>query len=51
MGGMIVAEQLLYAFFGPQQIARRSATSLRGSFLIGEAADREISRRCRAGRS
>src|SRR5437868_10898056 len=38
MGGMIVAEQILYAFFGPQQIPLALPTSLRGSFLIGEAA-------------
>ncbi len=38
MGGMIVAEQMLYAFFGPQQIPLALPTSLRGSFLIGEAA-------------
>src|SRR5256885_5175627 len=38
MGGMIVAEQFLYVFFGPQQIPLPLPTSLRGSFLIGEAA-------------
>ncbi len=38
MGGMIVAEQLLHAFFGPQQIPLPLPTSLRGSFMIGEAA-------------
>ena len=38
MGGMIVAEQILYAFFGPQQIPLPLPTSLRGSFVIGEAA-------------
>jgi len=38
MGGMIVAEQLLYAFFGPQQIPLTLPTSLRGSFMIGDAA-------------
>jgi branched-chain amino acid transport system permease protein len=37
MGGMIVAEQILYALFGPQQIPLALPTSLRGSFLIGEA--------------
>jgi branched-chain amino acid transport system permease protein len=37
MGGMIVAEQLLYALFGPQQIPLALPTSLRGAFLIGEA--------------
>src|SRR5262245_51540608 len=38
MGGMIVAEQLLYVFFGPQQIPLPLPASLRGSFLIGDAA-------------
>jgi len=38
MGGMIVAEQLLYAFWGPQQIPLPLPTSLRGSFLLGDAA-------------
>ena len=38
MGGMIVAEQLLYALFGPQQIPLPLPASLRGSFAIGEAA-------------
>jgi branched-chain amino acid transport system permease protein len=38
MGGMIVAEQLLYVFFGPQQIPLPLPTSLRGSFMLGEAA-------------
>jgi branched-chain amino acid transport system permease protein len=38
MGGMIVAEQILYAFFGPQQIPLPLPTSLRGSFQFGEAA-------------
>jgi branched-chain amino acid transport system permease protein len=38
MGGMIVAEQILYAFFGPQQIPLPLPTSLRGSFALGEAA-------------
>jgi branched-chain amino acid transport system permease protein len=38
MGGMIVAEQILYALFGPQQIPLALPASLRGSFLIGEAA-------------
>ena len=38
MGGMIVAEQILYAFFGPQQIPLPLPTSLRGSFMFGEAA-------------
>ena len=38
MGGMIVAEQLLYALFGPQQIPLPLPATLRGSFSIGEAA-------------
>jgi branched-chain amino acid transport system permease protein len=38
MGGMIVAEQLLHAFFGPQQIPLPLPASLRGSFMLGEAA-------------
>lgn len=38
MGGMIVAEQLLYAFWGPQQIPLPLPTSLRGAFIIGDAA-------------
>jgi branched-chain amino acid transport system permease protein len=37
MGGMIVAEQALYALWGPQQIPMPLPTSLRGSFLIGDA--------------
>jgi branched-chain amino acid transport system permease protein len=38
MGGMIVAEQLLYALWGPQQIPLPLPTSLRGAFIIGDAA-------------
>jgi branched-chain amino acid transport system permease protein len=38
MGGMIVAEQILYALFGPQQIPLPLPASLRGSFQLGEAA-------------
>src|ERR1700676_674059 len=38
VGGAIVAEQLLYALFGPQFIALPLPTSLRGSFIIGDAA-------------
>src|SRR4051794_13936790 len=38
MGGMIVAEQILYALFGPQQIPLPLPATLRGSFMIGEAA-------------
>jgi branched-chain amino acid transport system permease protein len=37
-GGLIVAEQLLYALFGPQTIPLGLPTSLRGAFLIGDAA-------------
>jgi branched-chain amino acid transport system permease protein len=38
MGGMIVAEQLLYVFFGPQQIPLPLPATWRGSFMLGEAA-------------
>jgi branched-chain amino acid transport system permease protein len=38
MGGTIVAEQVLYVFFGPQQISLPLPATLRGSFMIGEAA-------------
>jgi branched-chain amino acid transport system permease protein len=38
IGGAIVAEQLLYALFGPQQIPLPLPTALRGSIVIGEAA-------------
>ena len=38
IGGAIVAEQLLYGLFGPQQIALPLPTALRGSIVIGEAA-------------
>jgi branched-chain amino acid transport system permease protein len=38
MGGLIVAEQVLYALYGPQQIPLPLPTSLRGSVLIGGAA-------------
>jgi branched-chain amino acid transport system permease protein len=38
IGGAIVAEQLLYALFGPQQIALPLPTALRGSIVIGDAA-------------
>ena len=37
-GGIIVAEQLLYALFGPQAIPLALPTSLRGAFIIGDAA-------------
>jgi branched-chain amino acid transport system permease protein len=38
IGGLIVAEQLLYALFGPETIPLSLPTSLRGAFLIGDAA-------------
>jgi branched-chain amino acid transport system permease protein len=38
MGGLIVAEQLLYALFGPQTIALPLPTALRGAFVFGDAA-------------
>jgi branched-chain amino acid transport system permease protein len=38
MGGLIITEQLLYALFGPQTIALPLPTSLRGAFLLGDAA-------------
>ena len=38
IGGSIVAEQLLYALFGPDQIPLAPPTSFRGSFVIGDAA-------------
>jgi branched-chain amino acid transport system permease protein len=38
MGGLIVAEQLLYALFGPQLIALPLPTALRGSIVLGDAA-------------
>jgi len=38
IGGAIVAEQLLYALFGPQQIPLPLPTALRGSIIIGDAA-------------
>jgi len=37
-GGLIVVEQLLYALFGPEAIPLALPTSLRGSFLVGDAA-------------
>ena len=37
-GGLIVVEQLLYALFGPETIPLALPTSLRGAFLIGDAA-------------
>ncbi len=38
IGGAIVAEQLLYALFGPEQIPLPLPASLRGSFIVGDAA-------------
>lgn len=38
MGGLIVAEQALYAVFGPQIIPLPAPAALRGSFVIGDAA-------------
>ncbi|MGJ5175303.1 branched-chain amino acid ABC transporter permease [Bradyrhizobium oligotrophicum] len=37
-GGLIVAEQTLYALFGPQIIPLPLPTTLRGSFIIGDVA-------------
>ncbi len=37
-GGLIVAEQALYAVWGPQIIPMPLPTSLRGSFIIGDVA-------------
>ncbi|EKS42676.1 branched-chain amino acid ABC transporter permease [Afipia clevelandensis] len=38
MGGLIVAEQMLYALWGPQRIPLPLPTSLRGSFIFGDIA-------------
>jgi branched-chain amino acid transport system permease protein len=38
MGGLIVAEQALYALWGPAQIPMPLPAALRGSFLIGDVA-------------
>jgi branched-chain amino acid transport system permease protein len=38
IGGSIVAEQLLYALFGPQQIPLALPAALRGAFILGDAA-------------
>lgn len=38
MGGLIVAEQALYALWGPAQIPVPLPTSLRGSFILGDIA-------------
>ena len=37
IGGSIVVEQLLYALFGPDQIPLAAPTTLRGSYLMGDA--------------
>jgi branched-chain amino acid transport system permease protein len=37
IGGSIVVEQLLYALFGPERIPLAAPTTLRGSFVIGDA--------------
>ncbi len=38
IGGSIIAEQLLYALFGPDQIPLALPTTLQGSFVFGETA-------------
>ena len=38
MGGLIVAEQTLYALWGPQRIPLPLPASLRGSFILGDIA-------------
>jgi len=38
MGGLIVAEQALYAIAGPAQIPLPLPTALRGSFIVGDVA-------------
>jgi branched-chain amino acid transport system permease protein len=38
IGGAIIGEQLLYAVFGPDQIALGPPASFRGAFLLGDAA-------------
>ena len=38
IGGSIVAEQLLYALFGPEQIPITPPATFRGSFVLGDAA-------------
>lgn len=38
MGGLIVAEQALYALWGPERIPLPLPSSLRGSFIIGDIA-------------
>jgi len=38
MGGLIVAEQMLYALWGPERIPLPLPSSLRGSFIFGDIA-------------
>ena len=38
IGGSIIAEQLLYALFGPAQIPLTLPKTFEGSFVFGEAA-------------
>ncbi|MCG2584385.1 branched-chain amino acid ABC transporter permease [Massilia sp. TS11] len=38
MGGMIVAEQLILVVFGPEQLPLPLPPTLRGAFIVGEAA-------------
>ncbi|WP_346908257.1 branched-chain amino acid ABC transporter permease [uncultured Roseibium sp.] len=38
MGGLIVAQQLIYVFWGPDEMHVARPESLQGSFVIGEAA-------------
>ena len=38
MGGLIVAEQALFALWGPERIPLQLPTSLRGSFIFGDIA-------------
>ena len=38
LGGSVVAEQLLYALFGPAQIPIAAPATFRGSFVFGDAA-------------
>ncbi len=41
IGGLIVAEQLIIAVFGPVQIALPLPTAFRGALVFGDVADRE----------
>ena len=38
IGGSIVAEQLLYALFGPDEMPLAPPATFRGSFVLGDAA-------------